>query len=249
MGLVLRRDPLVPPKRLLRYGRREFVGTGEAYLGHLLDLAALRPDQRVLDVGCGLGRIARPMVRFLDPKAGTYEGFDVDRRAIGWCRRAYGRRHRNARFLLADIIDPRARPGGAHPASKYRFPYDDGQFDLVIGTSIYPHMLETQTAHYLRESARVLAPGGRLFATFFVLDDGSRARMIAREATLQFLDPAEHVAVLSDDLPEEGVAYDATWLAERLDEGGCTFDTLIPGSWRGYEDTRDLLDIVVARRS
>lgn len=246
---MLGRDPLIPPKRLLRYGRREFVGTGEAYLGHLLDLAGLQPGHRVLDIGCGLGRIARPVVRYLDPGKGSYEGFDVDRTTIGWCRRAYARRHRNARFVRSDVFHPRNHPGGAHGAGDYRFPYADGAFDLVIASSIYPHMLEAETVHYLAESARVLAPAGRLFATFFVLDDVSRARMAAGEAALQFLEPAEHVAVLSEDLPEEGVAYDAAWLAARLVEGGCTFDSLTPGSWRGLEDTRDLLDVVVARRA
>ena len=246
---MLGRDPLIPPKRLLRYGRREFAGGGDAYLGHLLDLAGLRAGHRVLDVGCGFGRLARPLVRHLDPKQGAYEGFDVDRSAIGWCRRAYGRRHRNARFLRADLFHPRTHPGGAHSAAEYRFPYDDGQFDLVVAASVFPHMLEAETAHYLAESARVLAPGGRLFATFFVLDDGSRRQMTAGRAGLSFLDPAEHVAVLSEDLPEEGVAYDAGWISERLTEAGCRFESLTAGRWRGIEDARDLVDMVVARRA
>ena len=249
MGPVLGRDPLIPPKRLLRYGRREFAATGQADLGHLLDLAALRAGHRVLDVGCGFGRLARPLVRHLDADEGRYEGFDVDRDAVGWCRRAYSRRHPNARFLRADLFHPRFHPGGAHSAVEYRFPYDDGAFDLVVATGIHPHMLEAETAHYLAEYARVLAPGGRLFATFFVLDDASRARMAAGEATLQFLDPEGHIAVLSEDLPEEGVAYDAAWLAAELAAGGCTFESLTPGSWRGLEDARDLLDMVVARRA
>lgn len=243
------RDTLIPPKRLLRYGRADFVEQGETYLELLGDLAALEPVHRVLDVGCGFGRLARPLAGFLDAEHGSYDGFDVDRAAIGFCRRRYARRHPHFRFLRADEFSTRLHPGGAHSAAEYRFPYDDAFFDSVIATSVYPHMLEQETAHYLAESARVLAPGGRLFATFFVLDDDSRARIASGEATFPFLDAHEHVAVVSEDLPEESVAYNETWLAERFAEAGLELETLRAGTWRGREEGLDLLDIVVARRA
>lgn len=240
---MLGRDPLVPPKRLLRYGREEFIETGQAHLALLIDLAGLRVSDRVLDVDCGLGRIARPLVGHLDPQSGSYEGFDVDRGAVGWCRRAY-RRHRHARFLRADLFDPRDHPGGAHLAAEYRFPYPDAGFDLVVAASVLPHLLEADTAHYLEESLRVLRPGGRLFATCFVLDDASRTAIASGAATFPFLDAGQHVAVVSDDLPEEAVAYDRGWLAERL-PGALQVH---PGTWRGGEG-HQLLDIVVATRA
>lgn len=222
---MLRREPLIPPKRLQRYGRGDFVAAGDAHLGQLLDLAGLQPGHRVLDVGCGTGRMARPLAGYLDPARGSYEGFDLDREAIGWCRRAYRRRHPNARFLRGDLFHPRLHPGGAHTAAEYRFPYEDGSFDLVVATSIFPHLLESETAHYLSEIGRVLAPGGRLFATF------------------SFLEADQHVAVVSEDLPDEAVAYDRDWLQARA-PGRIE---LHPGAWRGG-DGLDLLDIVVAAR-
>jgi SAM-dependent methyltransferase len=246
---VLGRDPLIPSKRLLRYGRADFVERGDAYLGLLRDLAALQPGHRVADVGCGFGRVARPLAGFLDAESGSYDGFDVDRAAVGFCRRRYARRHRRFRFLRADLFHPRFHPGGAHRAAEYRFPYDDASFDVVIATSVYPHMLEEEAAHYLEESARVLAPGGRLFAAFFVLDDDSRARIASGAAGFAFLDAAAHVAVVSEDLPEEAVAYSEAWLAEHLAAGGLALETLTTGSWRGSEDAPDLLDIVVARHA
>ncbi|MCW2990764.1 MAG: class SAM-dependent methyltransferase [Solirubrobacterales bacterium] len=240
MGPVLGRDPLIPPKRLLRYGRADFAERGDGYLGHLLDLGLIQRGHRVLDVGCGPGTLARPLVRYLDD--GAYEGFDIDRAAIGWCRRAYRRRHPRARFVRADVFHPRIHPGGAHTAAEYRFPYDDASFDLVLAASVFPHMLEAETARYLEEARRVLRPGAALLATFFVLDDGSRAAIAAGEATFDFLDPEQHVAVVSEDLPDEAVAYDRGWIGERLG----LEPEVHEGRWRGGEGL-ELVDIVVVR--
>jgi SAM-dependent methyltransferase len=237
-----RRDPLVPPRRLQKYGRGEWTESGDATLRWLLDLAGLKPDSRVLDVGCGTGRVARPLVGFLD--GGSYAGFDVDREAIGWCRRAY-RRHGNAHFVRADLFHARFHPGGAHSAAEYRFPYDDASFDLVVATSVFPHLLEQEAAHYLAESARVLAPGGHLLATFFVLDEHSRSVIAGDRATFPFLDADQHVAVVSEEHPDDAVAYDAEWLAAAFVG---TID-VNRGTWRGEDEGLDLLDVVVGTRA
>ena len=41
----------------------------------------------------------------------------------------------------------------------------------MILTSVLTHLLEDEAEHYLAETARVLEPGGRALATFFLLDD------------------------------------------------------------------------------
>lgn len=244
-----RRDPLVPPRRMQFVGRGDFAGTGDEFLAHFRELAGLAPDERVLDVGCGIGRMARPLAGYLDPAAGRYEGFDVDRAGIGWCRRRYGGRHPNFRFEVADVFNRRYRPGGARRAAEYRFPYEDAAFDLVIATSVFTHLLEEEADHYLAESARVLAGGGRLFATFFLLDDVVRAAIAAGTAGLAFLRADRHVAVLGEDLPEEAVAYDRGWLEERLAAHDLRPRTIRSGTWSGRADGLTLQDVVVAARA
>lgn len=241
---MLGRDPLLPPRRLLRYGRADFADTGEAWLGHLLDLGGLRPDHRVLELWSGPGRLARPLVRYLE--RGSYDGIDPDRRLVGWCRRAY-RSRPGARFLQADVFHPRLHPGGAHTVAEYRLPYEDESFDLVVAVEVLPHLLEADADRTLREAARVLAPGGRLVASAFVLDDASRAAIAAGDATFAFLDAGGHVAVVSDHAPEEAVAYDRSWLEARA-PGPVEVQ---PGSWRGDADpsARELLDVMVAARA
>lgn len=225
----------------------DFAGSGDDLLTQLVELGGLQPGHAVLDVGCGAGRIARPLSRYLDP-GGSYDGFDVDRAGIGWCRRRYAR-HPNFHFRVADVYHRRFNPHGAHAAAEYRFPYEDESFEFVILTGVLTHLLENEADHYLAEAARVLSPGGRVLATLFLLDDASRAAIADGRAGLDFLDPDAHVAVLSEELPEEAVAYDADWIGERLGDHGLSAVSTTPGTWSGREDAPILQDIVVAEKA
>jgi SAM-dependent methyltransferase len=242
-----RADRLVPPRRLDFVGHSDFVATGDEFLGHFVELGGLQPHEHVLDVGCGIGRIARPLAGHLSAE-GSYDGFDVNREGIGWCRRRYAR-HANFHFQVADLYNRRYNPRGAHAAAEYRFPYQDASFEFVILTSVLTHLLEAEADHYLAETARVLRPGGRVLATFFLLAEDSRRAIAAGDAGLAFLDPHEHVAVISEEVPEEAVAYDTGWLGERLTAHGLALKTVTPGTWTGRDDGRSFQDIVVAERS
>src|SRR2546422_703366 len=71
--------------------RVHFVADGDSAatcdesLGHLARLAGLEPAHAVLDVGCGIGRLARPLATSLDER-GSYAGFDVNPIGTGWCQ-------------------------------------------------------------------------------------------------------------------------------------------------------------------
>ena len=239
---------LVPPRRLGFAGHADFVGSGDELLSRLVELASLQPGDAVLDVGCGTGRVARPLTGFLS-HGGSYDGLDADPEAIGWCRRRY-RRFAGFRFQVADLFHRRSNPQGAHAAADYPFPYEDGRFDVAVLTSVLTNLLEAEADHYLSEVSRVLTSGGRMLATFFLLDDDSRAAIAAGRSGLRFLDPDAHVAMVSEDLPEEAVAYDEGWLRERLAAHGLGVrEPVVHGTWRGADEQRPSFeDIVVAVR-
>ena len=234
-----RHDPLVPPRRLQFVGAGDFVATGDEFLGHLTQLAGLTPACDVVDIGCGIGRIARPLAAYLT--TGTYAGFDVDPRGIAWCAQRYPADRFS--FTLADLHNARYNPAGTASARDYRFPYEDDRFDVAVMTSVVTHLQAPEAEHYLAESMRVLRPGGRLLATFFLLDDDSRAALRAGRTTIPFpIDPEEtEMAVADPDLPEEAVAFDVRWVRERLD-----VRSIDPGAWRGTPTARSYQDIVIA---
>jgi len=83
-----RREETVPPRGLVYVGSGDFRAIGDEFLHYAVRLGGLTASDRVLDIGCGLGRIARPLTAYLDATA-SYEGFDPVPQAIAWCRRHF----------------------------------------------------------------------------------------------------------------------------------------------------------------
>jgi SAM-dependent methyltransferase len=158
-----RRRRLVPPRRLQVATDGDFVATGEEFLSHLVALCELKPEDRVLDVGCGSGRLARPLAGFLSID-GAYAGVDVDAQAIAWCARRY-RHLPHFRFVHADVRHERFNAGGTEDAVAYRLPFEDDSFDLAALVAVLNHLTEEEILHELGQVRRVLAPGGQMLAT------------------------------------------------------------------------------------
>src|SRR5437868_743353 len=97
-----RRERGLPPMRMRFVGMGDFVRVGEELVGLLTNVGGLAPDDRVLDIGCGVGRVAIPLTRFLSEQA-TYDGFDVVRAAVRWCARNIT--HPRFRFKHADLYN------------------------------------------------------------------------------------------------------------------------------------------------
>jgi ubiquinone/menaquinone biosynthesis C-methylase UbiE len=238
-ALAGRRDPRTPPRRLQgAVGAGDFAAVGEEFLGHLVELCDLRPGERVLDAGCGIGRLARALSAYLGPH-GSYAGFDVDAAAIAWCARRYADLPRFG-FVHADLRNRRYNPRGAGDPLAFRFPYEDGSFDVAVMASLLTHLVAPQARHYLREARRVLAAGGRLLASAFVLEDEA-----APAPAIAFGAPRDGMAVADPDVPEEAVAYERAWLEAALRDAGLHLVALHPGRWRGGEG-RSFQDLVIA---
>ncbi|HEY8762655.1 MAG TPA: methyltransferase domain-containing protein [Solirubrobacteraceae bacterium] len=101
-------------------------------------LAEVRPDDRALDLGSGAGEFTAALSR----AAGTAVGVEVAEAALRRARAKYP----ELDFRLAPIDGP--------------LPLEDGSFDLVWASEVIEHVADT--ALWLSEVRRVLAPGGRL---------------------------------------------------------------------------------------
>lgn len=248
---------LLPPDEQTKgeIGPGDFRAVGEQFLGHFRDLGGLRRTDRVLDIGCGSGRMAAPLTVFLDPSRGSYEGFDVTEAGVSWCRHAY-QQHPNFRFRHAEIQSDLYELAHGVAAEEYRFPYEDREFDFVLLASIFTHLMPAVVEHYLDEISRVLKPGGTCFATYYLMDP--RVLDLSRDtpAALKFhrmtldgpawtTDPGNPEAVVGYDLDHVLYLYAVRALAiAGLHRGRwpVVYPVLMP-------EARSYQDIVVARRS
>ena len=238
---------LRPPRWLAVIGDGDFVAIGQAFLGHFKELCQLRPDEAVLEVGCGIGRMALPLTTFIAGR-GRYVGMDIVPDGIEWCRRHITVRFPNFEFLLADVFNEQYNPSGRCPAADYRFPFADASFDFAFLTSVFTHMLPADLAHYLREVSRVLRPGGRCLITYFLLNDQARALLSGRDHPFRhaFLD----CLVTDPKVPEASIAYPEDRIRALYDTCGLSIPApLHSGTWCGRATGLSAQDIVVAVKS
>ncbi len=233
-----RRNPLTPPRRLaFIYGfDPEFKILGDQFLHHFIQLGKLKPDHRVLDIGCGVGRLALALTDYLSP-SGVYRGFDLIPEGVRWCQRQITPRYPNFEFELADIHNATYHPRGRLSAEQFRFPYEDESFDFIFTKSVYTHMRPAAIEQYLKETARVLKPGGRCLNTFFLLTPEARQLMEKGLSMFDFCFEGPGYYTASQAEPEKAIAFDEHWVRDI--HRRCGLDIIPPlhyGSWSGRTD-------------
>lgn len=112
----------------------------------LLIQSGLRPDGYLIDVGCGSGRLAKPLADYL---SGKYLGLDVVPELVEYARQLVGRP--DWRFEVVEGL---------------KIPEADGQADVVCFFSVLTHLLHEDSYLYLQEARRVLKPGGKIVFSF-----------------------------------------------------------------------------------
>lgn len=244
-----RHDPGIPPRRSRDFvGGGDFRATGQEFVAHLSTLADLDPADRVLEVGSGIGRIALPLTEVLG-ESGSYNGLEIVKRGVRWCDANISAAHPNFRFDHADIANGTYNRRGQIPAETYRFPFPQDSFDLAVLTSVFTHLLSPTVEHYLAELERVVAPGGRVLATFFILDEQSEGLMREGRAEISFLHEVGGARVMDEHAPENAVAYPEPYLLDLFERNGFLVRQPIRyGAWSGRADALSQQDIVVARR-
>jgi len=146
---------------------RDFLALAVRDAQRLQDTIGVNASSRVLDIGCGVGRLPIGLKAHFGSLS-NYTGVDVDAGSIAWCRRHI--RGERVSFIHIDVANERYNPKGLAMGDDFRLPLADASFDVLHLYSVFSHMQADDVAAYLREFRRLLAPDGWVFLTAFVED-------------------------------------------------------------------------------
>ena len=240
---------LVPPVEEMFDGNadlEEFKANGEEFLHIYKTICHLREDERILDVGSGIGRKTIPLTQYLTAAA-SYDGIDINAKGVEWCRGRITARFPNFRFQQIDVANPLYNPGGACPPAEYRFPFADGSFTFATLCSVFTHMMPRDVEHYLSEVSRVLGHG-RCLISYFLLNDESRGFIASGRSFLPFGSVQGGYATISPEMPERAVAFDEEFVTTLYESVGLRIVRVEHGSWCGRQEFLSYQDLILAEK-
>jgi hypothetical protein len=108
-------------------------------------------------------------------------------------------------------------------------------------------MIRPEIENYMRETSRVLKSGGKVFATFFILNDLARHHMAKQK--FRFDHQRDGSFLMDKAVRSANVAYDESDLLSILQKHGFRIIETHYGTWSGRStDTLDFQDIIVLEK-
>jgi SAM-dependent methyltransferase len=242
---------LIPPLELMHdgpVGFEEFKTNGEEFFRYYTKLCNLKPHERMLDVGCGIGRKTFLLTDYLNDE-GSYEGLDIVKTGIDWCTQRITRKYPRFKFQLIDIRNQHYNPTGRYKASEYTFPFAAESFDFVVLCSVFTHMVTEDMERYLCEVARVLKAGGRCLISFFLLNDSSLTLMRANKSAINLnINPGSCWLADASD-PEAVTGYGEDFVRALYDKYKLEIKEPVHyGAWCGRETFLSYQDLILASK-
>ena len=135
----------------------------------LIDYFQCTLQSRILDIGCGQGRLPIGVLRVIGEI--NYIGIDVDLKSINWCKQYIESKHSSFKFKHLNLYNERYNKNGNKIDAGFCFDLAENTVDIIYLFSVFSHTTEEDMRVYLKDFSRILDKGGKMFFTTFVEDD------------------------------------------------------------------------------
>lgn len=230
---------------------------GDACYGILKRYVTMNASSRLLDFGCGIGRVLLSVLKH-QPGIGHVTGLDIMPQVIRFCDEQIATVLPRTSFELMqgsnDHYDEFIKAAGAaSPRSQAEILKAYGShFTAAYAFSVFTHLEKADFKSLLGFLAQVLEPGGELLFTGFLLTPYSRRAIEQRDTLFPFGETAYEedgqifVGNVSDRLGF--IAFDLALVEQMVFDAGLVITQVEHGSWTGAGFSSSLQDVIVCRR-
>ncbi len=247
--MLSRRSSLMPPKGLIYTGRGDFIGQGNAYVDLFIKHGDLKPNANFLDIGSGIGRVAIPLSEYLS-NTSDYQGFDVIELGVNWCQQNITAKFENFQFKYVPLLNDLYRDNGDDAAS-YKFEYPESHFDFACSVSVFTHMIPTEVENYFNELERVMKPKGKIFATFFIINE-ENSKLMQANSGFNFNHKLDGYYLMDATVKGANVAFEEEYLLnEIIKTDRFKITTKSYGHWCGRDKSEsfDFQDVYIIEKN
>lgn len=230
---------------------------GNACYGILNRYISMNESSRLLDFGCGIGRV---LLSVLKHRASVTQitGFDIMPQVVKFCEANIAPAFPNSSFELIggsnDHYDQFINAAGSNVAinneqvvHKYA-----GKFSGAYAFSVFTHVEMDDFRSLLKLLVRLLEPGGELLFTAFLLTPFSRRAIDQRVCLFPFGDTAYEAdgMVFTGNITDRlgFIAFDLALVEQMVFEAGLVITHVEHGAWPGSGFSSSLQDVIVCRR-
>jgi ubiquinone/menaquinone biosynthesis C-methylase UbiE len=165
-------------------GDFDLMGTIER---DLLLMEGLKPRDTLVDLGCGVGRLAVKIIPML--AGGRYIGIDISDTML----------QRADKRIREDIPEPPCHIEWVKQITP-QFRIEDKSVDMICAFSVFTHMEHEDTYKYLKEALRIVRPGGRFIFSCTDLRSKMGRAMFLNSAALDLRDRWSYVRNVTTSL-------------------------------------------------
>lgn len=230
----------------------------QGFFAALIKCYAVNSSLRILDFGCGYGKMAPVSVFFTHPE-GEYLGIDILEDCIYFCKRKYSHLPRVKFHLSKDANAANAprQQSAVDKSASYGedWPVTNESIDVVLAISVFTHLQEAAAFGYINKIYSILKPNALSILTFHIVEEPRKQpRFLSKYnpslvSLFNFSTPLPSTYnwfTSNPKLPESGIAINMTGL-DQLIEKKFEIELLIRGSTTGGNDPFPQ-DVVVLRR-